>query len=592
MAASAAAAAAISFDYTVQLKERLLYFGALLNGDTENYFGRVIATTPLVETINAPNPEPSADGPARLEIAIQGIPGRDYVSHTVNVEFNGTLLGTLNIGPIDRLVQTFNVPVAQIVNGANAVRFTKLSAGDVSLVDYVRLTYPHSFRADSNALRFSMRSAQAAKIDGFTSQNIKLIDYSDPFAVKITRPIMEPTASGYAINVSPGTRTKAARLLYAIPETQFDQPAALSLNQPSTLNATTNGAALVIIAHKSLIASAAPLVSLRQSQSMLVSLVDVEDVYDEFSYGTHSPQAIKDFLARAKSSWTTKPTYVILLGDADLDPRNYEGVGNFDLVPTKLVDATYNETASDDWLTDFDNDGIGDIPSGRLPVRTPAEANLIISKIVNFAPTNAPQSALMVADDNTNPPYYFDFEAASDELIAFLPANMTVQKVYRRTQPSNCVARTNIINAMNLGVAVVNYSGHGSVNIWAGSCPDFSPPRSMFETGDAQALTNANRLPLVIVTNCLNGYFQDPRLEGIAEGFMKAQSGGAVAVFASSGETLPDGQHDMSNRLYFLLYGPQPITLGDAIKNAKGQTNDIDVRRTWIFFGDPSMKIR
>ena len=97
---------------------------------------------------------------------------------------------------------------------------------------------------------------------------------------------------------------------------------------------------------------------------------------------------------------------------------------------------------------------------------------------------------------------------------------------------------------------------------------------------------------MVIVSNCLNGYFQDPRLEGIAEGFIKAQNGGAVAVFASSGETIPDGQQQMSRQLYMLLYGSQPIALGDAVKMAKSATTDIDVRRTWIVFGDPSMKIR
>ena len=109
-------------------------------------------------------------------------------------------------------------------------------------------------------------------------------------------------------------------------------------------------------------------------------------------------------------------------GDASLDPRNYQGLGNFDLVPTKLVDATFNETASDDWLTDFDNDGIADIPVGRLPVRTVADANLVISKIVNFAPVT-PQSAMLVADDPTG--YYFNFEQANDQVQALLPQGLS-----------------------------------------------------------------------------------------------------------------------------------------------------------------------
>ena len=92
--------------------------------------------------------------------------------------------------------------------------------------------------------------------------------------------------------------------------------------------------------------------------------------------------------------------------------------------------------------------------------------------------------------------------------------------------------------------------------------------------------------------DCLNGYFQDPNLLSLGEAFMKAPGGGAVAAFASSGLTIAQGQHEMGHELYMQLYGATPIALGDAIKIAKGATFDIDVKRTWIFFGDPSLKIR
>lgn len=593
-------AVAPSFDTTVLIKERYdvpnvfhpIYFVSLLNGDKENYFGRVLGAS-ATYNVNAPNPELTADGPAKLEFAVQGILNQVGSSHSVNVEFNGTQVGSFTFGPLDYLLRKIDIPVSSLLNGNNTVKIIKTSTGEACLMDYVKLTYPHALKADSNSLRFTQRSAVTAKIDGFGSTNVRLVDYTDPFAVTATRPIVESTGAGYAITVPTGPAVaKGRRLLYAALDTQFDQPAALSLNQPSTLNAATNGADLVIIAHQSLISSAAPLVTKRQNQGLTVSVVDVEDVYDEFSFGAHGPQAIRDFLNRAKTSWATKPKYVIFLGDASLDPRNYEAVGNFDLVPTRLLDATYNETSSDDWLADFDNDGIADIPVGRIPARNPTEAALEISKIVNFLPSNVPQSALLVADDPTG--YYFNFEIANDQVEAQLHAlipSMTVQRINKRTDPN---AHANIISkafgtqsvplAPDQGQALVNYSGHGNVNTWTGA--------NIFNTTDAVAAANGNKLPLVLVMNCLNGYFQDPRLDGIAEGFMKAQSGGAIAVFASSGETIPDGQHDMSNRLYQLLYGSQPIALGDAIKDAKGFTNDIDVRRTWIFFGDPSMKIR
>ena len=330
------------------------------------------------------------------------------------------------------------------------------------------------------------------------------------------------------------------------------------------------------------------LVAQRTSQGLSVSIVDIDDVYDEFSYGTHGPKAIRDFLQYAATNWATPPRYIIFAGDASLDPRNYQGAGDFDLVPTKLVDATYNETASDDWLADFDDDGIADIPIGRLPFRTAPDADLVIAKIVNFVPQSA-QSALLVADqDEFN---IFGFAQTNDSFQSLLPVSMSVQRVNRAPQPAgvpttqpDTQVQTDIIAGFNQGRALVNYSGHGNVDVWTGA--------NLFTINDALALQNGNKLSFVVVMDCLNGYFQDPVLLSLGEAFLKAPQGGAVAAFASSGLTIAQGQHDMGRELYTQLYGTSPIALGDAIKIAKGATFDIDVKRTWIFFGDPSMKIR
>ncbi len=566
-----------SFGFTVERKERLHLFLSVLNGDTENYFGAVVTGTPVTQTLHTPNPELTAAGPARLEVALQGV---TTVSHEVEVKFNEVVVGTLTFVAREHSVKVLDVPLSLLIAGNNSVKLTSTSAS-VSLVDYVRLTYPHAFRADNNSLRMSLRPSQDVAVDGFTSENIRVIDVTDPFAVGVSKPIVEPSGSGFEIKI-PGVARKAkARLLYAQLATQADTPAGFALNAPSNLNLSSNAADLVIIAHKNLITATAPLVAQRQSEGLAVSVVDIEDVYDEFDFGLHGPQAIKNFLSRTATSWTTKPRYAILLGDSTHDPRNYEGGGDVDFVPTKLLDATYDETASDDWLSDFNSDGLAEIAIGRLPARTIAEANLMISKIVGFLPANVPQSALLVADDPTG--YYFNFEQANNEVEALLPAAMTVQRVDRRTTVGgDAQSRADIVTQLNAGQALVNYSGHGTVDSW----------RGVFHTTDANSLTNSNKLPFVVVMDCLNGRFQDPQLTGIAEALMKAQNGGSVAAFASSGLTLPDGPHAMSNQLYLLLFSGPSMALGDAIRTSKAATTDIDARHTWIFFGDPSMKLR
>lgn len=576
--------AASNFNHTIQIKNRGVYLSNLLNGDEENWFGNVISS-PVTINLIASNADLSAAGPATLEFALQGVSSQFGNPHQVVVTFNGTTIDTLNFAALEHPVRSIPIPIALLQSGANTLKFTKTSTGEVSIVDYVRFTYPHVFKADSDSLKFNVLDTQTLKVDGFSIPSIRLIDYTDSFTVSITKPASEPTAFGYAITVPRSeTRTKSQRLFYAFPDGHFLQPASLLLNQPSTLNLSSNTGDFLIISHQTFMPTFTSLVAQRQGQGFTVSIAAIEDIYDEFSYGVHGPQAIRSFLQHASTNWTTpRPRYVIFAGDSSLDPRNYQGSGNFDFVPTKLVDATFSETSADDWLTDFDDDGVANIPVGRLPFRTVADANLLLARIVNFTPVT-PQSAMLVADDPTN--YYFNFEIANDQVEALLIGSMTVQRVNVRTEGSAAQAKATVIAGFNQGRALVNYTGHGNVDVWTSA--------GVFTSNDALALTNGNqnKFSFVVVMDCLNGYFQDPVLLSLSEALLKAPNGGAVAAFASSGLTFPDGQHEMAEQLYTSLYGAQPIALGDAIKIAKNATFDIDVRRTWIFFGDPSMKIR
>ncbi len=589
-----ALAAAPNFIYHVQRKDRLIFYPQALNGDQENFFGPVVVAdtpsqnppTPTAITLTLNHVEMTSAATAQVTVALQGV---SFTNHQVNVLVNDLLAGTITLAIQDAATQTFSLPVSWLVEGNNTVKLVAGGPGhDTTLVDYVSIVYPHSFRPDNDSLQFSVKSTLAARIDGFTTSNIRVLDISDTANVQQVHPIVETSSAGFALTIQPSGRTKGRRLV-ALPATQLSHPISLVLNTPSTLNATTNGADLVIISYKDFIPALAPLVAQRQSQYS-VTVADVEDVFDEFSYGVHTPRAIRDFLTRATTAWTgAHPRYVLLVGDASYDPRNYQAYGNFDFVPTKLVDTGFRgdesalETASDDWLTDFDNDGIADIAIGRLPVRTAAEANMVVEKIVNYSPATPPQSALLVADAQGS--YYFNFEAADNQIATLLPVSLTKQKVYRAQEPSDAQTHTDIVNNFNSGQVLVVYSGHGNTNIWGGS---------IFSTDDAMALTNGNKLPFVVVMDCLNGYFAVPQASGqsLAEALVKAPNGGAVASFASSGLTIPDGQHQMGQQMFQLLYGGPTIPIGDASRQAKYATTDQDVRRTWILFGDPTMKIR
>jgi hypothetical protein len=233
------------------------------------------------------------------------------------------------------------------------------------------------------------------------------------------------------------------------------------------------------------------------------------------------------------------------------------------------------ETASDDWFADFDGDGVADLAIGRLPVRSAADTEVMVGKIINYEKMtpDAQQGAMLVADNT--------FEDASNSVKALLPAAMSVQ-VINRNSADDATIHNEIISALDQGPVVANYFGHGSNGVWTGA--------SLLSNPDAATLTNQNRLSLFLMMTCFNGYFQDPYNDSLAEALLKAR-GGAVAVWASTSLTDPEGQTVIDQELYRELFSTSPPRLGDAVRAAKQTTTDSDVRRTWTFFGDPAMKL-
>lgn len=561
------------FLYTVESKERLIYLPGLLNGEANNIFGQILSTDPVTQNVSLQNVDAGAGG-AQLEVVIQGF---TEVAHQVQVQLNGTYVGTINFNGATHKSTTLPINGALLHEGSNVVTMTAAGGdSDLSLVDALRMTYAHSYRADNDSLSFSVGN-RAAFVTGFSSAAIRVIDVTNPGAVQELSPKITQSNGSYGFTL-PAAST--VQNLVAFVDNQARQPSAMVANQPSTLNAGTNAADLVIVTHGDFRSSADTLAAARRAQGMKVSVVDVEDVYDEFSFGAHTPQSLRDFFAWSNTHWATGPKYALLFGDSSWDPRNFMGQGFSDYVPTKLVDTVEFETASDDWLTDFNGDGVPEIAMGRLPVRTTADANTMVSKILNYDQERnggaALRGALLVSDGG--------FEDQTAQVQSYLSPITTVQTLNRSAIGDDNAMRTQIVNAIDAGPAIVNYFGHGSVGVWTGA--------GLLNQDNAATLTNGNRVTLFVMMTCLNGYSHDAFIDSLAETLLRDPQGGAFAVWASSGATEPVGQAQMNTQLYQSLLGNQPMMLGDAVRQAKMSTSDSDVRRTWILLGDPTMRLK
>ena len=263
-----------------------------------------------------------------------------------------------------------------------------------------------------------------------------------------------------------------------------------------------------------------------------------------------------------------------------------------------MVDTAFMEATSDDALADIDGDGLAEMAVGRLPVRTVEEASALINKIINYDLVTQgdpnERGALIVSDRADG----FDFRDAGNSIGAQLPTGMAVQMINRDDGDTNQV-RSQILSGINRGPMIVTYLGHGSVGVWTGD--------GILSVGDAPSLTNQNRLSLFVMTTCLNGSYMELGSDSLGEALVKAPQGGGIAAWASSGLTEPSGQVAVSLALYQSLFGLQTvrsghgrvgsaslsqIRLGDAIRAAKSTTSDVDIRRTWILIGDPTMRVK
>ena len=562
-----------SFEFTVERRDRTIYFSALKNGDKENFFGAIVASQPVSQLLTINRLAPSGAS-ATLKVALQGVTNS---SHVVSVRLNGGDLGQLVLDGQAEVEKTIAVSPSLLREGQNQV--TLIAQGgpsDVSLVDYVQLTYQHTFTADDGVLRLSAGAGQQVTIDGFASDQIQVFDVTDPYSVQeVTGYVSKEESGVFSVSLIAGG--KGQRSLLALTKDRTAPVAKVVPDYPSTLHDPLQGAELLIVTRRELLDSVRQLTEMRQKQGMSVAVVDVEDIYDEFSYGQKTLQAVRDFIGLARTQWKKPIKYVLFFGDASLDPKNYLGLGDFDLVPTKLIDTTFMETASDDWLADFDGDGITDVAIGRLPVRTAAEAQAMIEKLGAYDQGKAAEEALLVSDQNDG----HNFEAANEALKPLLPGGVRVVEV-KRGQLGDQATKAALIDGINRGQRIVNYAGHGNLNAWRGD---------VFNSTAALQLQNRENLTMFTMMNCLNGYFQDPATDSLAESLLKSPKGGAVAVWASSSMTFAEGQAVMNREFYRQVFSLRS-RLGDAAMRAKATTFDGDVRRTWILLGDPTMRLK
>ena len=387
---------------------------------------------------------------------------------------------------------------------------------------------------------------------------------------------------------------------------------------PSTTTANGEGCEYLIITHPEFESKAQDLQTWKHSRGIITQLVDTSET------GT-TAEDIRQYIQEAYDTWDPRPSYILLVGDAEDIPTNY------------LYTHPYHHslTASDMWYVTVDGgDYYPDIYIGRIPADTTTDAERIIDKIMGYEITPPELSsfyshaaaAAYFQDENPRDGYEDRrFVRTSEEIRDYLlTLGFDVDRIY--TTPSQVYPThyndgwygngeplppellkpdfpwdgdaADIINAINQGSIIVNHRDHGSEHYWGDP---------YFDESHINSLTNGDLLPIVFSINCQTGWFDGS--ECFCEVFIEKNNGGAVGIVGATRVSY-SGYNDYLCRGFYDAIWPDfdtnvgsdiPMyTMGEVLNYGKtymantwGDPWDYERVTFEMFhwFGDPSMEI-
>ncbi len=379
-----------------------------------------------------------------------------------------------------------------------------------------------------------------------------------------------------------------------------------------------SSAQLIIISEKTLIEQANRLKEYHVAHDgMSVLVVDVDQIYHEFSSGSPDPTAIRNFLKmlydRSRINNGVKPLYALLFGSASYKLKEKASVRN-SLVPSYQTDESLDPLMSyvtDDYfgiLDDQENINqnkpapLLDLGIGRLPVRNAEQAKKTVDKIIRYNSNAAlgpwRNNMTLIADDEDYNLHMDDAELHAALLQKSAP-QLLENKIYLDAykQESNAGGsrypdvNKEVLKDINNGTLIWNYSGHGNST------------RLAYEVVlDKDLLAqwkNENRLSFFITATCDFAPFDDPSQFSLGEDLLVGRNTGAIGLVTTTRLVFASSNREMNNAFLSSLTTRSANnlypTLGIAIQQAKNYTysNSTDYvnARKFALLGDPALKL-
>lgn len=501
----------------------------------------------------------------------------NIVSVSISNVFGNVVVGSFLAQGNQAVTWTGSISAVSLSPSNNTVRITAtITNGQAIYVDKYEIRYRRLYLAITNELLFTASSNDPITVYGFTSNNIEIVDVTDPGNMKL---VVGLTMGGGPGNYSASFRPAGNNNKYfAVAGGLRRNPAQLVKDIPSDLRNPLNGKDYIAICTPAFSNSAQTMVNYRSSHNLSAGLVDLQDIYDEFNYGIPDARAIRAFLGYAYYSWAISPRYVVLLGEGSLDYRNYLGNGDCIIPPLRAGDF-FGLQASDQPHGDFDANGSTEVAIGRLPISTTAEFDTIYSKLQIYETGGSWKTSMVCLADVPDPAG--NFELDNDYISGLSPVH-SVEKNYIAQQPSLNAAHTNLINSLNRGRGLMTYFGHGNEL-------KLTINTNILEKVHVLALTNVARPSVVMAMTCLTGDYGTPGTDSLGETFLIATNGG-IAVWAAGKQQFDADGRSLAAAFVSNIFVAGNSRLGDGMIAATAANIDRAYAcQAYNLLGDPAL---
>lgn len=419
-------------------------------------------------------------------------------------------------------------------------------------------------------------------------------------------------------NFFTGNNANSLQKFIAFDESAFVTPSFEKQISNQNLHAL-NFPEFVIVAHANFMDAANELADFhRTADNMEVLVVELEQVYNEFSSGNADISAIRNlmkmFYDRAKNTDSAGklPENLLLLGDASYDYKNIANLEseNANFVPTYESPESLNRRTtycSDDYfafLDDNEGDNIlsgnstvkMDIGVGRFPVKTAQEANDMVNKVKHYK-TNISKGAWLnnltfISDDGNGNLHFDQAELHASDLTASVPS-YNIDKIHCDAYPQVSTSggstypgvNTAINNKIFTGSFIMNYSGHGGEGGWA--------DEQILTSDIIRSWQNIDKLPLFITATCSFTRYDRPKDVTAGEWLVLNPDGGAIAlmttvrlVYASQNRALNEAFLDAA-----FDFSDGVLSIGEIARRAKNSLSNSENSRKFVLMGNPALKL-